>query len=296
MIKTGIQLHPGAGPELISMLLRHPDVDLRWVSGASMPADGVTSLFDSLQGVAAQIPSVPDFDAIDLYIGPDTAQLDSFLGGNVRAKAILTNMMMRPVSASDGLPGVCEFNRKAMVRGARVALQPEVPTLLGALALMPPAKNLLLNTPVTGTMLLPWRGSTVRVPAATMPPMDFKVLRENILEQLQQSFTAPIEITSIEHPDTFACAVLTLDIRMSLDQVRKLYADFYADHRHVFFPTRAITRDMVMNTNKTAISLGHDGFGRLIVTTAFDARYKGGAGNVMHILNLLFGLDELTGF
>ena len=297
MIKTGLQLTPGAGPELVRLLLGHPDVDLRWVNAPSMPADGVGSLFDALQGEAPAIPSKPDFDAIDLYIGPDTAALDTFLGQNVRAKAILTNLMMRPVGASDGVVGVCEFNRKAMVRGARVALQPEVATLLGAMALMPLAKNLLLNSAITGTMLLPGRtGATVRVPAATLPPMEFKVLRENILQELQQSFSSPIEITSIETSDSFACAVLTVDIRMSLDQVRRLYTDFYADHRHIFFPTRAITRAMVADTNKTAISLGHDGLGRLLVTVGFDARYKAGAGNVVHTLNLLFGLDELTGF
>ncbi|MDE6300723.1 MAG: hypothetical protein K2M19_03305 [Muribaculaceae bacterium] len=297
MIKTGLQLPAGSGPEIVRLLLRHPDVDLRWVSANAMPPEGVTALFDAIQGESTPISPVPDFENIDLYIGPDTAALDRFLGQNVRAKAILTNMMMRPVDASDGVPGVCEFNRKALVRGARVALQPDITTLLGALALMPLAKNLLLNTPVTGTMLLPGRtGTSIRVPAATLPPLDFKVLRENILAHLQQSFSAPIEITSVEHSDTFACAILTIDVRMALDQIRRIYTEFYADHRHIFFPTRTITREMVTGTNKTAISLGHDGLGRLIVTAAFDSRYKAGAGNVIHMLNLLFGLDELTGF
>lgn len=297
MIKTGLHLPTGSNHELVRLLIKHPDVDLKWVSGPAMPREGVTTLFDALQGENVSIPATPDFSAIDLYIGPDTAELDRFLGQNVSAKAILTNMMMRPVGASDGVPGVCEFNRKALVRGARVALQPDVPTLLAALALMPLAKNLLLNSPVTGTMLLPRRtGTDIRVPAATMPPLEFNVLRENILVQLQHSFSSPIEITSIEHDDTFACAIIIVDVRMALDQIRRLYADFYSDHRHVFFPTRAITSSMVAGTNKTAISLGQDGLGRLIITTAFDSYYKAGAGNVLHIMNLLFGLDELTGF
>ncbi len=301
MIKTGINLSPLISADLIRLLINHPDVDLRWVAGPSMPAEGVSAVFDQLQGEVGEVSVDADFQAIDLYIGNDFQGLEKFLNEQPKSKAIVLGPQLRPLGYDEAVLGVCEYNRKALVRGARLALQPDIPTILGAIALMPLAKNLMLNAPVAGTMLLPqasMRGAgDFRCAATTLSPGAFKPLREQILEQLQTSFNAPIEITAIENTTShFACAILTVDIKMGLDQVRRIYKEFYDDHRHIVFPTHAVNEAMVHGTNKTVVGLGHDGLGRLIVTVGFDARYKGAAGNVLHLLNLLFGLDERIGF
>lgn len=301
MIKTGINLSPLISADLIRLLVNHPDIDLKWVSGSSMPPGGVAAVFDQLQGEVAEIPVQADYSAIDLYIGNDFQGLEKFLGEHPSAKAIILGPQLRPFGYDTAVLGVCEFNRKALVRGARLALQPDIPTILGALALMPLAKHLMLNSTVSGVMMLPQRqlagAGEYRVPAATLSPVTFKPLREQILEQLQTSFCAPIEITAIENRDSnFACAVITVDVKMGLDQARRMFTDFYSDHRHIVFPTHAVNEAMVHGTNKTVIGLGQDGVGRLIITVGFDVRYKGAAGNVVHLLNLLFGLDERTGF
>ncbi len=301
MIKTGINLSPLISADLIRLLINHPDVDLRWVSGASMPAEGVSAVFDQLQGEVGEVPVTADLSAIDLYIGNDFQGLEQFIDGSATAKAIVLGPQLRLPGYEGAVLGVCEFNRKALVRGARLAIQPDVPTLLGAIALMPLAKNLMLNSPICGTMLLPQSrmngAGDFRLAAATMTPMTFRPLREQILGQLQTSFSSPVEITAIENRTSpFACAILTVDMKMGLDQACALYRDFYSDHRHIVFPTHAVNEAMVHGTNKTVIGLGQDGLGRLIVTVGFDSRYKGAAGNVVHLLNLLFGLDERTGF
>lgn len=302
MIKTGINLSPLISADLIRLLINHPDVDLRWVAGSSMPAEGIAAVFDQLQGEVGEVPSVADFSAIDLYIGNDFQGLEKFLNEQSESKAIVLGPQLRLPGYDNAVLGVCEFNRKALVRGARLALQPDIPTILGAIALMPLAKNLMLNSVVSGTMLIPQGVGTggagdYRCAAATLSRVAFKPLREQILEQLQTSFTAPIEVTTIENMTSqFACAVLTVDLKIELEQVRRLYIDFYDDHRHIVFPTHAVNEAMVHGTNKTVVGLGQDGLGRLIITVGFDARYKGAAGNVVHLLNLLFGLDERTGF
>lgn len=298
MIKTGINFSALIKPELLRLLANHPDIDLQWVAGKGLPPEGISAVFDQLQGELKPISRQSDLDGIDLYIGHDFAELQSFLDARPQAKAIVLGPLLKIGGYEDGIVGVCEFNRKAMVRGGRIGLQPDIYTLLGAMALMPLAKNLLLNSTVSGTMIVPSdnRSDVVKVPAATLSPLTFKTLRNDILQQLQTSFQAPIEINKIEVPSPyFACAALTLDIKIDLNEVRRIYDKFYSDHRHVVFPTRPITDAMVLGTNKTVIGLGTDGLGRLMVTVAFDARYKE-AGNVVHMLNLLFGLDELTGF
>ncbi len=298
MIKTGINFSGLIGPELVRLLVNHPDIDLRWVAGQGLPPEGISAVFDQLQGELRPIPKQPDFDAIDLYIGHDFAELQTFLDTHPQAKAIILGPLLNLSGYPEGVIGVCEYNRKALVRGARLGLQPDLYTLLGALALMPLARNLMLNAPVTGTMIMPsdTRTGITKVPAATLSPLTFKTLRTDILQQLQTSFDAPIEITRIEMPSPyFACAVITVDLKIDLNEARRIFTDFYDDHRHVVFPTRPVSDVMVLGTNKTVIGLGKDGLGRLIVTVAFDARFKE-AGNIIHMLNLLFGLDELTGF
>jgi len=298
MIKTGVNFSGLIGPELIRLLINHPDIDLRWVSGANMPADGISAVFDQLQGEVGKVPVKPDFSAIDLYIGNDFPELESFLNSNEKAKAVILGPLLKLTGYENGVLGVCEYNRKAMVRGGRLAIQPDMFTYLVAIALMPLAKHLLLNSAVTGTILMPAPGTAngIRVPATTLSPLTFKKLRTEILQKLQTSFEAPVEVSAIDIPGSnFACAMLTVDMKISLADVRKLYEEFYGDHRHIVFPNRPVNEAMVRGTNKTVIGLGNDGLGRMIVTVGIDARFKE-AGNVVHMLNLLFGLDELTGF
>ena len=301
MIKTGVHLSSHTSAELIRLLVNHPDVDLKWVGGIDMPAEGVGAVFDELQGEVDKLPVMEDFTNLDLYIGRDFDGLQTYLDKHEGSKAIVLGAPRRAESYPEAVVGICEYNRKPLVRGARLALQPDVPTLLGAIALMPLAKNLMLNSVIGGTMLLPNKSmkgaGSFRVPSTTLSPLTFKTLREKVLQELQTSFDSPIEVASIEsHDSDFACAVLNLDVKIDLNDVRKLYRDFYDDHRHIVFPTHPVNEAMVIGTNKTVIGLGKDGFGRLVVTVAFDARYKGGAGNIVHILNLLFGLEERTGF
>lgn len=301
MIKTGINLTPHISAELIRLLLKHPDVDIRWVSGASMPAEGVGAVFDQLQGEVGNIPTSGSLNDINLYIGNDFVGLDQFVGSRENAKAIIVGPLLRMQGYDEAILGVCELNRKAMVRGGVLGIQPDVPTLLGAIALMPLAKHLMLNGPIYGTMMLPYgtpmSSGKFRMEARTLGEGTLRTLRDEVLSQLQASFSSPMEITSIEnHASSFACVVLSLDLKVEQAEVEKIYREFYSDHRHIVFPTHPINDAMVMGTNKSVVSLGRDSLGRLLVTVGFDASMKGGAGNVLHMLNLLYGLDELTGF
>ncbi len=298
MIKTGVNFSGLIGPELIRLLINHPDIDLRWVAGANMPAEGIAAVFDHLQGEVGKIPTRPDFDTIDLYIGNDFQELESFMSSNDKAKAILLGPLLKLTGYDDAVLGVCEYNRKPMVRGGRLAIQPDMYTYLMAIALMPLAKHLMLNSLIQGTILMPSPTALpgIRVPATTLSPLTFKKLRTDILQKLQTSFESPIEVNVIETNNShFACCILTVDTKMNLQDVRKMYDEFYSDHRHIVFPSHPVNEVMVSGTNKTVIGLGNDGLGRLVITVGIDVRFKQ-AGNIIHMLNLLFGLDELTGF
>lgn len=294
MIKTGVYLSDDCSAQLIRLLVKHPDVEIMWIL---LPENcrGACDVLSELQGEIAGIPVFNDgvdqidYSSLDLYIGEPVESFKEYFEGNDSVKMI----------GSGDIQGVCELNRKAMVRGGRAVTTPDTITLLGALALMPLAKNLMLNGVVTGVMLLP--GESRKHACYCIPPDGLsagglRVLRDEILPSLQTSFNSPVEISCIEsYESTFACAILTVDFKITAGQALDIYRNYYEDHRHVFFPEKSITDSMVMGTNKTAVCLRNDSLGRLVVSVGFDARYKAGAGNIVHILNLLFGLDERTG-
>ncbi len=304
MIKTGIILTPSTSPSLIRLLLRHPDVELRWVAGPGVGARGVAAVFDELTGESPEIPCVPDWADTDLYIGPATADVEALLtreGSSI--KAIFPEPGVDIGGYPDGMAalGVAEYNRKALVRGARVASQPEVVTLLCSLAVMPLARHLLLGDSVVGTAILPPTGGSrnggFTMPGQPLAKIAFKELRENVLNLLQTSCNTDFCIYPVAGAQsTFAAVTLGLTVNMQLDEIVRLYDDFYGDHRHVVVaPGVTVTEAMVARTNKSVISMRQGADRSLWVTVGFDAAYKAGAGNVVHLLNLIFGLDERTG-
>lgn len=299
MIKTGLAITSESSADLIRLLLGHPDVELRWVS---CPAGtSATVMFDELTGEVPELPSAPDWDVTDLYIGPWSADAEArVLRPGSTLKAVFTDPGARLDVYDEGMAalGVAEFNRKTLVRGARVAAQPETVTMLCALALMPLARNLLLGPTIGGTVLLPGDGRRgFTMPGQPLPRGAFRVLHDEVLSKLQTSSDPDYRVCTVrgDGRSTFAAATLGLNVNMSLDDIAALYRDFYDDHRHVALTARSVSEAMVRGTDKTAISLRQDADRTLWVTVGFDAAYKAGAGNAVHLLNLLFGLDERTG-
>lgn len=291
MIKTGIHLCDDDSLLLVRMLLRHPDVELQWVSHRN--DERSLSLLRSLCGeLPDDMPSEPQYDDLDLYIGPSTSAMPSLLETHPSLKAVIT---AGPAPTADAVLGVAEYNRKALVRGARVALMPDVATLLGALALIPAAKNLMLPASIDGSLMLPGEGDFGFTPGG-MSDDTFTTLIEQVITPLQTGFTGRIHAASMHQGhSSIAAAEFRFDCHTSAEQMLQIYQECYSDHRHMVVITGPIAESMVAGTNKTVISLNLTGR-RMSVGVMFDSAFKGGAGNQLHLLNLLFGLHEKTGF
>lgn len=295
MIKIGLHLeYPSITPELIHLLKKHPDVEIKWIESDKKRSEYEHDFFETLQSELSDIqqfswPEKPESDDIDLYIGP----ANGYESDREDIKCIYTD-------GTDGTMGVCEYFRKNIVRGAKEVYLPSINSIMAALALMPLAKNLMLNFPIEAVLLLPadrvGSRSTFRIDPSLQDSDDFSETISLILTQLQASFNSPINASVVETTaSSFACGIFNTNIKISATQALEFYKDFYSDHRHIYFPEKSITERMVIGTNKTAITMQNDSLGRLVVNIACDALYKGGAGNIVHILNLLFGLDERTG-
>ncbi len=302
MIKVGIldSIPDLAG--LIRLLQKHPDVELKWVHspGKTMPVSNAH--YELLGEYDGYFVPEADFSAIDLYIGDAiTDELQKAFAASDRLKVIFPTDRFGCQNAlpSPKILGLPEFNRKALVRGGRVALQPDQITTLAALALMPLAKNLLLGAPVYGSLSLcdlSARRGEYAPACGYLSQSDTYYLREQILTSLQTSFNAPLHFMASHTAGHIAMATFTIESRMNLNDVSQLYHNFYDDHRHiVIVDNHPMLSRIVDGTNKAAVTLNVDA-GTLFISVMFDCRYKIGSANIMHLLNLLFGLDERTGF
>ncbi|MDE5870864.1 MAG: hypothetical protein K2H22_02810, partial [Muribaculaceae bacterium] len=90
---------------------------------------------------------------------------------------------------------------------------------------------------------------------------------------------------------------VVVDIPCSLDinEVFRIFDDCYDDHNFTFMVGSSMPGYEVEGTQKTLVTLQKLSSDRLTVTVVADCRMRGGAGDAVHIMNLLFGLHERTG-
>lgn len=90
----------------------------------------------------------------------------------------------------------------------------------------------------------------------------------------------------------FVSSCITCEL--PLEEVKRLYVNYYRDHPFTVVSERAIDLKQVVNTNKCLVGLEKQG-NKLVVHTALDNLLKGASGQAVQNMNLMFGLDEREG-
>lgn len=315
MIKAGII--GGAGytaGELLRLLINHPDVDIKWINSSSNAGNLVTDVHQGLIGeIDLRFTDETPMDEIDvLFCCTPHGQTRTFLESHEVPEDLRIIDLSADYRIEDGthdfVYGLPELNRKRIVRGAKRIANPGCFATAIQLALLPLAKNLLLNSDIHVTAITGSTGAGVK-PSATShfswrnnnvsiyKPFTHQHLAEirQSLTQLQSSFSKPIEFIPMRGP--FArgiMAVIYLNCPVDLDVVKKLYEDFYDDHNFTFITDKAPDLKDVVNTNKCIIHLEKID-GKLLITSVIDNLVKGASGQAVHNMNLLFGLHERAG-
>jgi N-acetyl-gamma-glutamyl-phosphate reductase len=75
----------------------------------------------------------------------------------------------------------------------------------------------------------------------------------------------------------------------------KLYDEVYDDHNFTILTSRVLDYKEVEGTNKCLLTLLKETPDTLTINCIIDARLRGGAGEAVHDLNLMFGLHECVG-
>lgn len=89
-------------------------------------------------------------------------------------------------------------------------------------------------------------------------------------------------------------AVMFTDCKLSEDEARKLYADYYADAAFTFTIDTNPDMKQVVNTNKAIVHVEKHG-DKLLLLSCIDNLLKGASGQAVQNMNLMFGLDEKCG-
>ncbi|MBD5386134.1 hypothetical protein HDR69_06900 [bacterium] len=298
MIKVGISGAdtPMAG-ELLRLCLHHPDVEIVSVYAPDKAGHPVSSQHHGFIG-EERILFTSNFDATaldvaflikPLYSATDWVKL---MADRPQLKLVLFSD-----AAKDGLADACapvyglsELNRKPLVRGARTAVVPNPLASPILIALYPLAKHLLLSGDLNVEIIAPSDliGDEVVVGA-----------RQELVDELpkiQTSFNGKVVMTCTPSESDRAIRIrILLPTSTGVEEIFKIYNSIYDDHNFTYVVHHPVSTAEVEGTNKVLISVTEKtGLGIMLDIVA-DPRMRGGAGEAIHLMNLLFNLHEKTG-
>lgn len=315
MIKVGII--GGAGytaGELLRLLINHPDVEIVFVNSSSNAGNRITDVHTGLYGETdlTFTDELPLQDIDCLFFCTAHGDTRKFIDAHPlpeELRVIDLSMDYRIESEEhDFVYGLPELNRKRIVRGARHIANPGCFATAIQLGLLPLAKNLLLNNPVhitaitgstgagqkpSATSHFSWRNNNMSI----YKPFTHQHLPEirQSLTLLQSSFSADLNFIPVrgDFPRGIFVSMYT-DCQVGLDEIRRLYEEYYDDHSFTFVTDANIDLKQVVNTNKCLLHLEKHG-DKLLILSAIDNLLKGASGQAVHNMNLLFGLTETVG-
>lgn len=301
------------GGETIRLLLNHPNVELAFVHSRSNAGNHLYSVHPDLLGdtnlkFTDTIPK--DVDVVFLCLGHGESK--KFLQENAldsRVKVIDLSQDFRlgeSITGRSFVYGLPELNRSEIQQADNIANPGCFATAL-QLGVLPLAKAGVLkevfSTGITGstgagqklqdTTHFTWRSNNISA-YKTLTHQHLKEVNQSV-KQLQPGFSDNINFIPWRGDFTrgiFVSSCIASD--KSLDEIRKLYSDFYADHPFTTVSTNTIDLKQVVNTNKCLIGLEKEG-SKLVVHSAVDNLIKGASGQALQNMNLVFGLEETAG-
>ncbi|MDE6449683.1 MAG: N-acetyl-gamma-glutamyl-phosphate reductase [Muribaculaceae bacterium] len=303
MIKAGITGGESkVAGEIVRLLLNHPDVDLKWIQSERNAGSRVSDVHQGLIGECDMVVvSQPRWNEIDVlfnccHTGTSRVFLDQAMAETEGIKIIDLSGDYRIASeGNEFVYGLPELNRKAMVRGAMKVANPGAFATAVELALLPLARNLLVNGDIHVAAVSgdPTLADNIRLYNAFTHSHVAEI--RQTLSSLQSSFNSRVEmVPMLGSFSRGLIAAVYLDCALSIEEVRRLYEEYYSDHNFTFVADKQVDMKDVANTNKCILHLEKHG-GRLLVTSVIDSMLKGSAGTAVHNMNLLFGLSERTG-
>jgi len=313
MIKTGII--GGAGytaGELIRILINHPEAEIAFVQSSSNAGNAVTDVHADLIGETelqfVEDPDVHEADVLFLCMGHGRSKSyvenlpESYIGKIID----LSNDFRLKKDAGNFVYGLPELQREKIKAATNIANPGCFATSI-QLALLPLAAGKFLNEvhihAVTGstgagqspgqTTHFSWRSSNMSIYKA----FSHQHLGEigETLKQLQSGFDSDVNFVPVrgDFPRGIMASVY-MDSNLTEEMATKLFRNYYFKHPFTHVTDRNPDLKMVVNTNKAVLHVKKYGK-KLHIISMIDNLLKGASGQAVQNMNLIFGLDELTG-
>lgn len=316
MIKVGIAGGASdAAGEVVRILISHPDVELMWIHEPELEGTPVADIHRGLRGdTYMRFAAHPDIASINLlmlcYSTPEESERfmrrfsvpadmrvidfsDRFIAEAFRSHPSPD----APAHPGEWVFGLPELYRKPLVRGATRAIVPSPIASAITIGLLPLAKAGLLNAPVTVAATV---SGSEGAAGETVALIDHEAV-----DHCRLALGSLLPEGAPEIPDfrvlitsggwqrgIVATAFLAAPAAPSV--IARLYDEFFDDHNFTFVIDELPVLADVAGTNKTLIHLDEVS-GMTTVTVVMDDTLKGAAGNAVHLMNLIFGLQERVG-
>lgn len=297
MIKVGIiGAESLVAGELLRLLLHHPEVELKWVYSSSLKG---LPLFEHHRGLIGEtelrFSERPDFDTVDVvFVSSDSTETEIPMREKEDLKVVVLQDDL-PLSTdpqgdeTEYVPAVSEMFRKKIVREARAVKVLSSAASISLIALFPLALHLMLNDTVS---------IKVSLPSSLMSHIHRDGLEnelESLLSKVQLSFDKIKDLTFETTENLRAVSVdIFMDSSVDRAEIEKLYNEVYDDHNFSFVVSSPRPED-VAGTQKCLIEIEKPSEDRLHIHAVADGLFRGGSGDAIHAMNLLFGLFEKTG-
>lgn len=328
MLKVGVAGGSGyGGVELVGILLRHPEAEVVSISSGRHAGSEVSDLYPHLRElVPTRFSSLEEtlgteLDLLVLALPHGEAlkvvpQLDSDLkvidlSGDFRISdpAVFERFYGIPMTApefqSEFVYGLTEINRDALRLAQRVA-NPGCFATATLLALYPLYRESWIEGPVfvdsktgsSGSGRSP--GANTHHPKRTNSLFPYKPFAHQHLPEMRQILAReenPLVFQAHSTPlvrGIFASHYMRVCRELSHKTVADLYHDYYGEDYFIRWVPGVPDASAVRHSNFVDLGAATDGE-HLIVWSALDNLQKGAAGQAVQNLNLMFGLDEVTG-
>ncbi|MEZ7496782.1 N-acetyl-gamma-glutamyl-phosphate reductase [Leeuwenhoekiella aequorea] len=317
MIKAGIV--GGAGytaGELLRILLNHSFVELSFVYSTSNAGNLLSDVHQDLIGsTSLRFADAIDFsvDVVFLCLGHGNSK--AFLKENNFTESTviidLSNDFRLKADADfegrDFVYGLTELNRDAIKQAGSIANPGCFATAI-QLALLPLADARKISNDIHINAVTGATGAGTSLSATThytwrdnnfsyYKPFTHQHMGEinQTVAQLQSGFDK--ELFFLPNRGNFSRGIFATAYTKfdgAIDEIKKLYKDYYADAPFTFVSDAEIHMKQVVNTNKCLIHLHKQG-SQLLITSCIDNLLKGASGQAVENMNLIFGLPQVEG-
>ncbi|GJM35395.1 MAG: N-acetyl-gamma-glutamyl-phosphate reductase [Saprospiraceae bacterium] len=334
MIKAGIIGATGyTGSELVRLLYRHPEVDITAITSESRKGEAFSAVHGQFRGLidhtlqsADDLPSNLDIVFLALPHGVSMEYVEKYeqegfrivdLSGDFRLSSpeVYQSWYGKPHTYSQGFGkavyGLPELHKKAIGEAQLVANPGCYPTS-AILGLAPLVHHQLIDqNQIIIDSKSGLTGAGIKANATT----HFSNVNDNfkayalkshrhtveIEEQLSGQSTGGITVQFTPHLLPVDRGILSTIYATPLqpiseEQLRKTYVDFYRHQPFVRLCDQPPSLKEVRGSNYCDLFVTYDErTQRIIVVAVIDNLVKGAAGQAVHNMNLMFGLEETTG-